>query len=38
MIEMLKDKDTVKSQRVMSAVLGMHKIDIAKLREAYEQG
>ncbi len=37
MIEMLKDKDATKSQRVMTAVLQMRKIDIAKLREAYEQ-
>jgi predicted 3-demethylubiquinone-9 3-methyltransferase (glyoxalase superfamily) len=35
--EMLKDKDAKKSQRVMSAVLQMSKIDIAKLKEAYEQ-
>jgi predicted 3-demethylubiquinone-9 3-methyltransferase (glyoxalase superfamily) len=37
MIEMLKDKDATKSQRVMTAVLQMRKLDVAKLREAYEQ-
>jgi predicted 3-demethylubiquinone-9 3-methyltransferase (glyoxalase superfamily) len=37
MIEMLKDKDAAKTQRVMTAVLQMRKIDVAKLREAYEQ-
>jgi hypothetical protein len=38
MIEMLKDKDAAKSQRVMTAVLQMRKIDVAKLKEAYEHG
>jgi len=37
MIEMLKDKDAAKAQRVMTAVLNMRKIDVAKLREAYNQ-
>lgn len=35
--EMLRDKDTKKSERVMQAMLQMKKIDIAKLKEAYEQ-
>jgi predicted 3-demethylubiquinone-9 3-methyltransferase (glyoxalase superfamily) len=37
MIEMLKDEDAAKSQRVMTAVLQMRKIDIATLRQAYDQ-
>ena len=35
---MLGDKDPAKAQRVMQAMLQMKKIDIAKLRQAYEQG
>jgi predicted 3-demethylubiquinone-9 3-methyltransferase (glyoxalase superfamily) len=35
--EMLGDKDPVKSQRVMQAMLQMSKIDIAGLRRAYER-
>jgi predicted 3-demethylubiquinone-9 3-methyltransferase (glyoxalase superfamily) len=38
MSEMLKDKNVKKSQAVMTAVLKMRKIDIGKLKEAYEQG
>ncbi len=34
--ELLGDKDPAKSQRVMQAMLQMHKIDIKKLRQAYE--
>ena len=34
--ELLKDKDPVKSQRVMKAMLQMKKIDIATLKQAYE--
>lgn len=37
LIELLQDKDPVKSGRVMQAMLKMHKIDIATLRQAYEQ-
>jgi predicted 3-demethylubiquinone-9 3-methyltransferase (glyoxalase superfamily) len=37
LIEMLKDKDARKSQAVMTAMLQMRKIDIAKLKEAYDQ-
>jgi predicted 3-demethylubiquinone-9 3-methyltransferase (glyoxalase superfamily) len=37
LIEMLKDKDAEKSQRVMKAMLQMKKIDIARLEEAYDQ-
>lgn len=33
--EMLNDEDTVKSQRVMNAMLQMEKIDLKKLKEAY---
>ncbi|MGI8578458.1 MAG: VOC family protein [Nocardioidaceae bacterium] len=35
--ELLSDPDPEKSQRVMSAMLGMHKIDIAGLERAAEQ-
>jgi predicted 3-demethylubiquinone-9 3-methyltransferase (glyoxalase superfamily) len=35
--ELLADKDPVKAGRVMKAMLGMTKLDIATLREAYEQ-
>jgi len=34
---LLSDKDAAKSQRVMKAMLQMTKIDIAKLKQAYEQ-
>ena len=36
LLEMLGDKDAEKSQRVMKAMLQMKKLDIAKLKEAYE--
>ena len=36
MIEMLNDPDREKSNRVMQAMLQMKKIDVAKLRHAYE--
>jgi len=35
--EMLTDKDTAKARRVMHAMLQMDKIDIAVLKEAYDQ-
>ena len=35
-IEMLKDKDAEKSQRVMKAIMQMKKIDIPTLKQAYE--
>jgi predicted 3-demethylubiquinone-9 3-methyltransferase (glyoxalase superfamily) len=35
---MMQDKDPQKSKRVMNAMLQMDKIDIKKLRQAYEQG
>jgi predicted 3-demethylubiquinone-9 3-methyltransferase (glyoxalase superfamily) len=35
--EMLRDKDTEKSERVMKAILQMTKPDIKALRQAYEQ-
>jgi predicted 3-demethylubiquinone-9 3-methyltransferase (glyoxalase superfamily) len=34
--ELLGDPDPVRSQRVMAAMLGMKKIDIAGLRQAYD--
>jgi len=34
--KLLTDPDPAKSQRVMQAMLQMKKIDIAKLKEAYE--
>jgi len=36
LMEMLQDKDTEKSRRVMEAMLQMQKIDIKALRQAYE--
>jgi len=36
LIELLNDSDPIKSQRVMSAMLQMSKIDIASLKRAYE--
>jgi predicted 3-demethylubiquinone-9 3-methyltransferase (glyoxalase superfamily) len=35
--EMMQDKDPKKSDRVMAAVLKMDKLDIAALKQAYEQ-
>jgi hypothetical protein len=34
---MLQDKDVKKSQRVMKALLQMHKLDIKSLTRAYEE-
>jgi predicted 3-demethylubiquinone-9 3-methyltransferase (glyoxalase superfamily) len=36
--KLLKDKDAAKAQRVMQAMLQMKKIDIARLKQAYDQG
>ena len=36
LIEMMLDKDEAKSQRVMQAMLQMTKIDIGRLRKAYD--
>jgi predicted 3-demethylubiquinone-9 3-methyltransferase (glyoxalase superfamily) len=36
LIEMLRDKDSEKSERVMKAMLQMQKLDIKTLEEAYE--
>jgi predicted 3-demethylubiquinone-9 3-methyltransferase (glyoxalase superfamily) len=33
--ELMQDQDTVKSQRVMKAMLQMEKLDIARLQQAY---
>jgi predicted 3-demethylubiquinone-9 3-methyltransferase (glyoxalase superfamily) len=38
LVELLNDPDPVKSKRVMEAMLQMNKIDIEKLKQAYEQG
>ena len=35
--ELLRDKDPEKSQRVMKAMLQMTKIDIKRLKEAYQE-
>ena len=35
--ELLQDKDAEKSKRVMNAMLQMNKLDIAGLKQAYEQ-
>jgi len=34
--KMIQDEDPAKSQRVMKAMLQMRKIDIARLKQAYE--
>lgn len=36
LVEMLQDKDAEKSKRVMHAMMQMRKIDIGRLRQAYE--
>ena len=36
--KMLRDKDPEKAKRVMNAMLQMDKIDIQRLKQAYEQG
>jgi predicted 3-demethylubiquinone-9 3-methyltransferase (glyoxalase superfamily) len=36
LVEMYQDKDPAKSQRVMKAMLQMDKLDIKKLKEAYD--
>ncbi len=36
--EMLSDPDPAKSQRVMKAMLQMDKIDVPRLKQAFEQG
>jgi predicted 3-demethylubiquinone-9 3-methyltransferase (glyoxalase superfamily) len=36
LVEMIQDKDAVKSERVMGAMLQMKKLDIQRLRMAYE--
>lgn len=36
--EMLQDNDAEKSQRVMKALLQMDKLDITRLKQAYERG
>ena len=35
-VAMLRDKDRAKSKRVMEAMMQMVKLDVAKLRQAYE--
>ena len=37
LIKILKDKDSEKSQRVMKAMLQMHKLDISTLKKAYDE-
>jgi predicted 3-demethylubiquinone-9 3-methyltransferase (glyoxalase superfamily) len=37
LIKMLKDKDSEKSQKVMKAMLQMHKLDISTLKKAYDE-
>jgi predicted 3-demethylubiquinone-9 3-methyltransferase (glyoxalase superfamily) len=36
LLELLRDKDPAKSQRVMKALLGMTKIEIKSLKDAYD--
>jgi predicted 3-demethylubiquinone-9 3-methyltransferase (glyoxalase superfamily) len=38
LVELLQDRDAEKSKKVMQAMLQMRKIDIARLRQAYENG
>ena len=38
LVEMLQDQDAEKSNRVMQAMMQMRKIDVARLRRAYENG
>jgi predicted 3-demethylubiquinone-9 3-methyltransferase (glyoxalase superfamily) len=38
MIKMLQDKDSKKTERVMKAMLQMHKLDIDALTKAYQEG
>ena len=35
LMKLMQDKDKAKAGRVMQAMMGMHKIDIAKLKKAY---
>jgi predicted 3-demethylubiquinone-9 3-methyltransferase (glyoxalase superfamily) len=37
-MELMADKDPAKSKRVMAAMMQMTKIDIGKLKAAYDQG
>ena len=37
LVEMLRDPDPAKASRVMQAMMQMQKIDIGKLKEAYDQ-
>ena len=37
LVEMLQDPDPEKSKRVMAAMMQMGKIDIAKLKQAYDR-
>ena len=37
LIELMSDRDQVKSQRVMQAIMGMRKIEVQKLKDAYNQ-
>jgi predicted 3-demethylubiquinone-9 3-methyltransferase (glyoxalase superfamily) len=36
--ELMQDKDAGKTNRVMQAIMGMNKLEIAGLKRAYEQG
>ncbi len=38
LLEMLGDRDPAKARRVMQAMLGMFKLDIAGLEAAYDGG
>jgi predicted 3-demethylubiquinone-9 3-methyltransferase (glyoxalase superfamily) len=37
LMELMSDKDQAKSQRVMQAIMQMQKIDVQKLKDAYNQ-
>ena len=38
LVKMMQDKDAERANRVMQAILQMHKLDIQRLKQAYDQG
>jgi predicted 3-demethylubiquinone-9 3-methyltransferase (glyoxalase superfamily) len=38
LVKMMQDKDAERANRVMQAMLQMHKLDIKRLKQAYDQG
>ena len=37
LVKMMQDKDAERANRVMQAILQMHKLDIKRLKQAYDQ-